>query len=126
VFYKILGYVNLSILMFNISPFVLRIITQHILKSRSPDVWKIIRILKKVHKITGITLLVTGFIHGFIALGYRFYIHTGYLLWFSVVTLFLIYAFRKFMKRSWIKVHRTVAVVALALLVVHLVYPWLI
>lgn len=121
---EFLGWFNVSLLVFNFSSFPLRLLNQ---KLKNGKLTFLIRFLKKYHKITGLFLVISGFIHGFLALGYNFYFHTGSLLWWMIILMFLFYLLGKlkFLKRKWIYFHRNLGVLLVAFLLIHLLNPWL-
>ncbi|ACJ76400.1 hypothetical protein THA_1979 [Thermosipho africanus TCF52B] len=83
-----LGWLNVSLLVFNFISFPLRLLNQ---KLKNVKLAVLIRFLKKYHKLTGLFLIISGFVHGFLALGYSFYFHTGSLLWWTIILMFLFY-----------------------------------
>ncbi len=81
--------------------------------------------MRKLHKPMAMILVATGLIHGWIAIG-TIRVHTGYLLWFSIVLNLMLYVYGKaFKKPKWIKFHRTMAGVIVCLLILHLWKPYL-
>jgi len=126
--YQILGNISAIILFFQISLFILRRVYiflhkyLHIKPSWFPP---ILKFLKNAHIYTGITLLVIGFIHGFLALG-TIKLHTGFILWLGILFAFIGFLFKKKVGKKWIVYHRTFGFVILALFFLHYYFPWII
>lgn len=124
-----LGWLNFSLLLFN----TLLIISRRIYRKfhKKNDFWNnyriIIGLLRKFHPFVGGTLLITGFLHGYMALG-SFILHTGYLLWYSVIAMFMVYLAGKFlksMKKSWLPVHRVLMLITWGLFFTHFFFKWI-
>jgi len=78
------------------------------------------KLSKKIHPFIGILLLAIGLLHGNMALG-RLVLHTGTILWSSVLVMFLLIVLFKSLKKGiFLKMHRVFAVVTFLLLGLHL------
>lgn len=125
-----LGWLNFSLLLFN----TMLIISRRIYKNfhKKNDFWNryrsIMSILRKFHPYIGGTLLITGFLHGYQALG-SFMLHTGYLLWYSIIAMFLIYLAGKYLKsmeKIWLPIHRILMVATWGMFFMHFFFKWII
>lgn len=126
--YRILGWINVGLLLFNLFPFFVRIIYYRMKKSPVLSyLMKIARLFRRYHKLSGLTLVVLGIIHGYLALGGYLYFHTGMLLWILIVSMFVLYLLGRlpFFRRSWLFLHRYLGVSLLAFFLLHLIKPWL-
>lgn len=130
----LLGWINLGFLIVGFIFFVSERIYVYWLETGS-DSWKyfrrLTRDLERTHKIAGSVLIVSGFMHGFLELGYRFYFHTGFLVWFSSVLLLLTYLLGRwipFLRRRnrWLLLHKYILPALIVFLIVHLINPWFI
>ncbi len=125
--FRVLGIISALLLLFNISFFVMRRIYKYS-KHKTEKGAKFLKVIKKVHIVTGITLVFTGLIHGLWALGWRLQFHTGTILWFTILLMFIGYLFRPIIKKKgkkWTPIHRTMGFIALGLLALHYFFPWL-
>ncbi|KAF2956400.1 hypothetical protein AS160_06510 [Marinitoga sp. 38H-ov] len=126
---ELLGWINVFLLVFNLSLFATRRIYKNLDKKSkiSKYIVLIMRILKKYHKLSGILLILTGIIHGYLALNGNLYLHTGMILWLSIVLMFSIYLLGKMeiFKKLWVKWHRYLGFLLIILLLIHLINPWL-
>ncbi|EKF49120.1 hypothetical protein H17ap60334_07338 [Thermosipho africanus H17ap60334] len=122
--YKFLGWFNVALLIFNFLSYSLRVINKRI---KSKILTDIIKFLKKYHKISGVLLIIFGFVHGYLALGYNFYLHTGSILWVLIISMFASFIIGKFslFKHKWIYFHRILSFSLLVFLLIHLINPWL-
>lgn len=72
------------------------------------------------HTVYGITLLVTGLVHGILA-GHGTAMMTGKLAWMLLLLLTLLSPLKKWMKqKNWRYVHLTLAVSSCALVLIHI------
>lgn len=117
--YKIFAWISVALLFYNFSLFPLRRILR-----RHKGAQRFLIFGSKLHRFTGITLLFTGAIHGYLALG-QITLHTGWLLWLGVLLLFVYYLLRKWMKKVWLKLHRFTDLAVVAWFFVHFFLPWL-
>ncbi len=117
--YKIFAWLSVVLLFYNFSLFPLRRILKGVKSAR-----KFLRIGSILHRYTGLALIITGFTHGYLALG-AFEIHTGWILWFGINLLFLYYLLRKILKRRWVFLHRYTDFLVVGWFFVHFFLPWL-
>lgn len=104
----------------------LRLLNQKVFKGKQPLVKTGMVFLKKYHKYFAGSVLVIGPLHGFLAIG-EFRLHTGSLVMLTILLMFAIYLLGYFkILKSWLKVHRAVAVVATGFWLVHYIFPGLI
>lgn len=73
-----------------------------------------------MHIYTGIALVIVALTHGIMELNWM-RIGTGWILWSGIVVAFILYLFRKKLGNAWVRYHRTVAFVLIALLILHLI-----
>ena len=124
--YALMGWGMVFLAAVAVSPYVLRVINAHTVKSKSKRFIKCLQRLRKVHKPAGLLLAVVGPIHAYLALGGKLRLHTGSLLYFSfLVTVVLGGSYYKTRNKKLLMVHRAMVVVSALLLVLHLVKPWL-
>jgi len=126
--YEVLGWINVFLLVFNVMLFFVRRFYKYTKNEKiksDKNIMKIMKFMAKVHKYSGILLLILAPVHGYIALGYKIKWHTGFLLWLSIIFTFLLYALKKVLKSSWIKLHRITAIMIFVFLFIHLINPWL-
>jgi hypothetical protein len=128
---EILGWINVFLLVFNLSLFISRRIYINFIKDKKSKIAKYfvvtMNILKKYHKLSGILLIITGIIHGYLALNGNIYLHTGMILWLGIILMFLMYWLGKMptFKKIWVRWHRYLGFILIILLLIHLINPWL-
>lgn len=122
--YAILGWINIGIIVIITSPFWLKRINKHIFNNNR-DINKVVKGLRKLHKPLGISLVLLGIIHGYLALG-AIKLHTGIILLLSImitVTLGGIFYRKKYkVVFQW---HKRMALIAVILVLIHLIFPGL-
>jgi hypothetical protein len=129
---ELLGWINVFLLVFNISLFISRRIYINFIKDKKSKTAKyfvvIMNVLKRYHKLSGILLIITGIIHGYLALNGNLYLHTGMILWLGIILMFSMYLLGKVQvfKKVWVKWHRYLGFILIILLLIHLINPWLI
>jgi hypothetical protein len=118
---RFLAFVNVSLLVLLLSPYFLRRINKHIFKNKNKILKKYIPIFSKYHMYFGFILLITAFVHGYMALGaVRF--HSGYILWLWVLIQVTLGIFTKKKKNPKIfKIHRLIGIGSLVFLIIHLI-----
>jgi hypothetical protein len=117
--YKVFAWISVVLLFYNFSLFPLRRILR-----RYKGAQKFLVFGSKLHRFTGVLLLITGAIHGYLALG-TIALHTGSLLWSGVLLLFIYYLLRKQLKRRWLILHRFTDFIVVGWFFVHFFFPWL-
>jgi hypothetical protein len=87
---------------------------------------KNIQVFSQAHRLTGIALIISGITHGILALGGFFSLHTGTLLWVSILVIFALYLVGKArLLKKWLLFHRIADMCFWGLLILHLTNPWL-
>jgi hypothetical protein len=115
-----IGWLNVILLCISLLPFLLRRFRKYILKKPSKKLNALLRPLSKIHPFIGVTLMVMGFLHGYMALR-SFRLHTGYITWFLVIVLFSIRIWGNLSKnRYWLVLHRAVALLLVIALMIHI------
>ncbi|TYB81559.1 MAG: hypothetical protein FXF54_14575 [Kosmotoga sp.] len=124
----LLGWLNLSLLSFNSALLILRIMVRlKINKKARKKIGMALSFFRKLHPWTGSTLLITSFLHGYLALNFDIAIHTGTLVFFGVLAQFIVFVLGKTVKRfkyKWIRVHGLLMFLTWMFLLVHLIAPW--
>lgn len=116
----ILGFINALLLTLLLSPFLLRRINKLIYQNKNKALKKSAASLSKMHMYFAYILLATAFTHGYMALG-TIRLHSGYLLWLLVfIQVIWGNIFKKIKKPYMLKIHRTVGLSSLLLLLFHL------
>ncbi len=88
----------------------------------------LLTVLQKSHPLTGLLMVVTGILHGYLALGQSLMMHTGLLLWIGIIALLSIRLMGLVWKsfRKWRIIHIGLDFLFWGLLILHLTQPWLI
>lgn len=121
--FRLLGWINVIALTIVLSPFVLNFINRKAFKNKNMAIREIVKLLRKFHKPLGIILVVTGIVHGYMALG-SLRLHTGTILYLStLITGILGGAFYRTKKRAFFVWHKRLAFLSVALLLLHYFYP---
>ena len=117
---RALGWFNIALIGVSFLPFILRRFRKHVLKKPNKQLNAILKFLSKIHPFIGMALLITSFIHGYLAVG-LIRLHTGYVAWFLIVVMFAIRVWGKVSKsRYWLSLHRAVAMLLLLALLLHI------
>ena len=74
--YKILGIINVALILVITSPYWLRRLGKRFFPKRKIASTKLMKVLRSVHKPFGVCLLLITLIHGYLALG-ALRLHTG-------------------------------------------------
>lgn len=123
--YKVLGFLNIALLVIVLSPYCVRKLNQWFIHSQKPGFTKLMKVLRTLHKPAAAALLISIVVHGWLALG-RLQLHTGTVAAasFFVTALFglLFYLLHKKGLLQW---HRALALTSVLLVGVHLLFPWL-
>lgn len=121
--YAILGILSVVLAIIITSPYLIRSLNTKFFHIKGSGYTKTLKTLRTIHKPAGAILLIIALIHGYLALG-TFRIHSGQLVWlafFATAILGLLFFLKR--KPALLKAHRTAALVAVILIVVHLVFP---
>lgn len=121
--YVFLGWLNVFLFVVMTAPFWLRFLNTHLLHMEKGTYFKVIKVLRAVHKPLGGVILAIALVHGYLALG-GFRLHTGTLLWIATaVTAALGLSFYLFKKKALFVWHKRMALIVVCLVLVHLVFP---
>lgn len=105
------------ILLFIIYP--LRICIMKIKPNRDSYCMKLNRLLHKLHKSMGLTILALTFIHCKLS-SQKFGLNTGTICLLLMIAILCSYLFKRTLKSKWIKIHRELSILLLILLVLHI------
>ncbi len=121
--YKVLGIINIVLIVVVTSPYWLRKLNQWLFHIKSPKFNAVLRVLRKFHKPLALALIVIIPIHGYLALG-SFRMHTGTIAWIAaLVTVALGGTYYYTKKPAVFKWHKAMALVFVILVIVHLLFP---
>jgi hypothetical protein len=116
-----LGYLNIVLIVLAGSLFGLRRVNRYVFSNKNTMLKKIVKPLSKLHPIIGVTLLISAYIHGELALGSVFRTHTGSLAWWVLLLMMLVALIGKnFRSTQWLKIHRVLAVLMVISVLLHL------
>ena len=118
---EFLGWVNIALVIIAGLLFMLRRMNKLIYTNKNATLKKIVKFLSRIHPYIGITLLITAYIHGELALGTIFKVHTGSLAWTIIFIMMLIALIgKRFRIKYWLKLHRTLAILLMFSVLLHL------
>lgn len=118
---EFLGWLNIVLALIAGALFTLRRINRRFYGNQQPFLKKLNKPLSKIHPYIGFLLIISAYIHGDLALGTMFRIHTGPLAWWIVVLMMLVALIgKKYRIKQWLRAHRTLAVVFLVSIGLHL------
>lgn len=103
------------------SIYLLRIFKEKLLKNKLNFLNKLFGVIKKSHKFFGIAMIITGFTHGYLALGPSLLFNFGIVVWLITVLLFFSFYLRKIFRQKWLFYHRGLTVSLIIALVIHLI-----
>lgn len=116
-----LGWLNVVLALIAVALFTFRRINRHIYANQQPFLKKLNKPLSKIHPYIGIALIISAYIHGDLALGSMFRIHTGPLAWWILIVMMLVALVgKKYRLKKWLIVHRTLAALFIVSIVLHL------
>lgn len=121
--YAILGLISAFLIILITSPYWVRMLCTKVFHVKGTGYLKTLKVLKAIHKPAALALLVIAAFHGYVALG-ALRLHTGPFAWlgfFVTAILGLLFFLKK--KPKLLKAHRTAALVAILLVLVHLLFP---
>lgn len=120
--YKTLGIISLVLVILITAPYWLRTLNSWTVKTKDKRFMNLIKFMRKLHKPLGLALVVVAVWHGYLALNLR--LHTGLLAFAGfVVTAGFGGAFHMTKNKKFFKAHKTMALVSVLLMVVHLIWP---
>lgn len=118
---EFLGLLNVVLVIAAGSLFLLRRLNRRMYANKNATLQKLIKPLSKIHPYIGIILIISALIHGTLALGTIFTLHTGTLAWWIVFVMMLVALFGKqYRIKNWLKVHRSLAVLFIISVLLHL------
>lgn len=121
--FRLLGNVNLILLGLLVLPYLLNFLNRTVFKTKSPVYRKLLKALRGIHKPLGVLFLITGLIHGYMAMG-GLRLHTGTVLYVAIIVQVLLGgAFYKTKKKGLFKAHRLLAMLIVLLFLVHWLAP---
>ncbi len=121
--YSILGWVSTGLLALLILPYLLVQINKAFIKGKNKGLLKVIRFLRKLHKPTGIVLLLVAAYHGYLALG-SIRLHTGIVLFlFVLATVVLGGSFYRLKDKKLLKLHRVLSLMTIVMFFIHFFFP---
>ncbi len=116
-----LGRLNILLVIIALIPFLLRRINKYVYGYKNTTIKKLLKRLSKKHPYVGVTLVISAFIHGHLALGTLFKFHTGPLIWWVLFVMMLLVLFGgKYKIKGWLTVHRILAIVFGLSVLLHL------
>lgn len=122
---KYLSWFNVILLIYLLSfPLALEL-NKRVFRGKKKNFNKILKTGRKIHPYVGITLIVTGLIHGFNKLGGELRFHTGSLLLLILIINGLIgFTYKKKRNKKFATYHRIVGIVIAASFLLHYINPW--
>ncbi len=100
-------------------------VNKRYLKGKNPNFNKGLKIGRKIHPFAGLTLIVSGALHGYLKLGGQLQLHTGSLVILALVTAGIIgFLYKKTKNRPLAMAHRLVGVLVVLLFALHYFFPW--
>lgn len=126
-----LAWINVALMIIASLLFITRRIFKKLGDKKSPFALflrRIMPLLQKIHPIIGLSFIVVSFIHGYLALG-LITLHTGLLVWLTALLMGTVATVGKGLRinqKTWLKIHRPLALLLWALFFLHYFNPWLI
>lgn len=122
--YKFFGWLNVILLGIQLLPYLLVLLNKHVLHTKNETYRAIIKGLRTYHKQTAGLLLISGLIHGYLALGGVLRLHTGTILYLAIILAAIVgFGFYQRKQKQLLNLHRTMALIVVVLLLVHLLVP---
>ncbi len=120
-FVTFLGVLSLLLVLTAVELFAFRRFNKYAFSNQNPGLKRLVKIFSKYHPKVGIALVIVALAHGYLALGTIFKLHTGPLAWAVLVLMMLVVVIGKqYRLKWWLKVHRSLAIVFIVALFVHL------
>ncbi len=118
-----LGWLNVLFALAAASLFTLRRINKHWFSNKNATLKNLLKPLSKAHPYLGAALLIFAYLHGDIALGTIFKIHTGPLTWWIILVMMLVALIgKKYKVKNWLPAHRILAGVLFVAIFLHLFF----
>ncbi len=103
---------------------MLKFLNRKLFKTKNDLYKKTITFFRKIHKPLGIAILIIPLIHGYMALGTLFRLHTGTLLYLSILTTASLGgSFFKLKKKKLFVWHKRMAFITVILFLIHFYFP---
>lgn len=116
---------NVLLLLYLVSFPVLLYLNKKVLKGKNKDFNKAMKNGRKIHPYVGITLVISGFIHGYLKLGGELILHTGLVLLTTLAINGIIgFVYKKKKKKDLAKLHRIIGFAIVGLFLLHYFNPW--
>lgn len=116
-----LGFLNVVLAVVAVLLFLLRRLNKYGFANKNAFLKKIVKPLSKIHPYIGIALLISAYLHGDLALGTIFKLHTGPLAWWILLLMMLLGTLgKKYRVKNWRKMHQTLAILFVVSVFVHL------
>lgn len=116
-----LGWLNVVLVVIAGSLFGLRRLNKYVYGNKNTTLKKIVKPLSKIHPYVGSALLISALIHGDLALGTVFKLHTGPLAgWILLLMMLVALIGKKFRVKNWLKIHRILAILFVCAILLHL------
>ena len=121
--YAVFGWINVALVALMLLPYVMRKLNEFFFKKKKGAYIRTMRFLRKSHRYLGALLIVSIFVHGWLALG-TLMLHTGTILGALALIMAVFGLIFIFAKKRWAyKTHKALAVAFVALLLLHLIVP---
>ena len=121
--YKTLGIISLILVIIITAPYWLRTLNSWTVKTKDKRFFSLLQFLRKLHKPLGLLLAVISVWHGYLAWG-SLRPHTGMLAFLGfIITVILGGIHYKTKNKKVFKVHKIMALVSVALLLLHRLWP---
>ena len=121
--FRVLGWVNAGLLLIMVLPFILTRANRLLFEGKNETLRAILKVNRKVHKPSGVLLLIIAFIHGYLAMG-RVALHTGTVLYVSLfLTAILGGWFWQKKNKQVFQIHKLGALISVLLFLLHWLAP---
>lgn len=116
---------NVLLLLYLVSFPILIEVNKKFLKGKNKNFNKGLKLGRKIHPYTGIVLILSGALHGYLKMGGRLMFHTGTLLLSVLVLTGIIgFIYKKKRVRNLALTHRTLGIIIVLLFLLHYFKPW--
>lgn len=122
--YSNLAWINLIVIGVLLAPYILNFLNRKFFKTKNTTYKKVLKFARKIHKPLGVLIIILVPIHGYMALGILLRLHTGTLVYLSVLaTAILGGSFYRFKKKRLFTWHKRMALVTVILFLIHFYFP---
>ena len=123
--FRVLGWISVALAVIASSPYWLKALNKWTFKTKDKRFLNLIKRLRPIHKAAGILLAAIALVHGWMALGGRIGLHTGFLAYLGfLLTIILGISFYSAKDRRAFKGHKVMALIGFLLIMLHLIRPW--